>query len=109
MLDGVTGGGIDSEIRGVHSVKGGGGGNGEDTSEGAEGNGDHCECGGTRGGGDGYVLRGKTEETVKKLVEECPMGRLGEVDDVAPVVGFLASDAGEWVNGQIIRVDGGCV
>ncbi|KAL2228301.1 UNVERIFIED_CONTAM: NADPH-dependent aldehyde reductase-like protein, chloroplastic [Sesamum indicum] len=52
---------------------------------------------------------GKTEETVKKLVEECPLGRLGEADDVAPVVGFLASDAGEWVNGQIIRVNGGCV
>ncbi|KAK4432198.1 NADPH-dependent aldehyde reductase-like protein, chloroplastic [Sesamum alatum] len=52
---------------------------------------------------------GMTEQVLKKAVEECPMGRLGETDDVAPVVGFLASDAGEWVNGQIIRVNGGYV
>ncbi|KAI3446388.1 hypothetical protein Pfo_003053 [Paulownia fortunei] len=52
---------------------------------------------------------GKTEEAVKRAVEECPLGRLGETEDVAPVVGFLASDAGEWVNGQIIRVNGGYV
>ncbi|KAA8516256.1 hypothetical protein F0562_016549 [Nyssa sinensis] len=52
---------------------------------------------------------GKTEEQVKKSVDECPLSRLGETKDVAPVVGFLASDAGEWVNGQVIRVNGGYV
>ncbi|CAK9136747.1 unnamed protein product [Ilex paraguariensis] len=52
---------------------------------------------------------GKTEEMVKRLVEACPLGRLGEPEDIAQVVGFLASDAGEWVNGQIIRVNGGFV
>lgn len=52
---------------------------------------------------------GKTEEVIKNVVAECPLGRLGETDDVAPVVGFLASDAGQWVNGQIIRVNGGFV
>lgn len=35
------------------------------------------------------------------------MGRLGETIDVAKVVGFLASDDSEWVNGQVICVDGG--
>ncbi|KAL6502775.1 hypothetical protein OROHE_024202 [Orobanche hederae] len=45
----------------------------------------------------------------EKAVADCPLGRMGNVDDVAPVVGFLASDAGEWVNGQIIRVNGGYV
>ncbi|XP_047967813.1 NADPH-dependent aldehyde reductase-like protein, chloroplastic [Salvia hispanica] len=50
---------------------------------------------------------GKSEEVIEKAVAECPSGRLGETDDVAPVVGFLASDAGQWVNGQIIRVNGG--
>ncbi|XP_047966307.1 NADPH-dependent aldehyde reductase-like protein, chloroplastic [Salvia hispanica] len=50
---------------------------------------------------------GKSEEVIEKAVAECPFGRLGETDDVAPVVGFLASDAGQWVNGQIIRVNGG--
>ncbi|KAJ1398342.1 Tetratricopeptide-like helical domain superfamily [Sesbania bispinosa] len=52
---------------------------------------------------------GRTEEQVKKIIDESPLGRLGETKDVAPLVGFLASDAGEWVNGQIIRVNGGYV
>ncbi|XP_047313527.1 NADPH-dependent aldehyde reductase-like protein, chloroplastic [Impatiens glandulifera] len=50
---------------------------------------------------------GKTEEMVKRLVDECPLNRIGETKDVAPIVGFLASDSGEWINGQIIRVNGG--
>jgi 3-oxoacyl-[acyl-carrier protein] reductase len=52
---------------------------------------------------------GKTEEQVKRVIEECPHNRLGETKDVAPVVGFLATDASEWVNGQVIRVNGGYV
>ncbi|KAH7033795.1 short chain dehydrogenase/ reductase [Linnemannia elongata] len=36
-----------------------------------------------------------------------PEGRLGEVGDVAGVVGFLASDAARWVNGQVLRINGG--
>ncbi|KAK3013292.1 hypothetical protein RJ639_008200 [Escallonia herrerae] len=52
---------------------------------------------------------GKTEETIKSLVDACPLGRLGEANDVAQVVGFLAADSGEWVNGQIIRVNGGFI
>lgn len=52
---------------------------------------------------------GKTEESIKRLADACPLGRLGEPDDVAGVVGFLATDAGEWINGQIIRANGGFV
>ncbi|XP_010276407.1 PREDICTED: short-chain type dehydrogenase/reductase-like [Nelumbo nucifera] len=52
---------------------------------------------------------GKGEEQVRKVIEECPLSRLGETQDVAPLVGFLATDGGEWVNGQIIRVNGGYV
>ncbi|GAV72693.1 adh_short_C2 domain-containing protein [Cephalotus follicularis] len=52
---------------------------------------------------------GRSEEMVQKAIEECPLGRLGETQDVAPVVGFLATDASEWVNGQVIRVNGGYV
>ncbi|XP_030525720.2 NADPH-dependent aldehyde reductase-like protein, chloroplastic [Rhodamnia argentea] len=52
---------------------------------------------------------GRSEEYVKSVVEACPLGRLGKTDDVAPVVGFLASDGGEWVNGQVIPVNGGFV
>lgn len=52
---------------------------------------------------------GKTEEQIQKNIEESPLGRLGETKDIAPVVGFLATDAGEWINGQVIRVNGGYV
>uniref|UniRef100_A0A803Q3Q8 Uncharacterized protein n=1 Tax=Cannabis sativa TaxID=3483 RepID=A0A803Q3Q8_CANSA len=52
---------------------------------------------------------GKSEDDLKKVVDECPMGRLGEVKDVVPVVGFLAGDGSEWVNGQVIRANGGYV
>ncbi len=37
----------------------------------------------------------------------CPLGRVGEVDEVARVVLFLASDAASYVNGQAIAVNGG--
>ncbi|KAL6911626.1 hypothetical protein ACP4OV_000431 [Aristida adscensionis] len=52
---------------------------------------------------------GKTEERVMAAARECPMGRIGEPADVAPVVGFLCTDAAGWVNGQVIRVNGGYV
>ncbi|CAL9764124.1 unnamed protein product [Musa acuminata subsp. burmannicoides] len=52
---------------------------------------------------------GKSEEDVKACVAEIPLGRLGQPEDVAPLVGFLAGDDGEWVNGQIIRANGGNV
>nr|XP_043606071.1 NADPH-dependent aldehyde reductase-like protein, chloroplastic [Erigeron canadensis] len=52
---------------------------------------------------------GKTEEMVNGVINLNPLNRLGQPEDVAPVIGFLASDSGEWINGQIIRVNGGYV
>ncbi|GJN24638.1 hypothetical protein PR202_gb12391 [Eleusine coracana subsp. coracana] len=52
---------------------------------------------------------GKSEERVRMCKEVSPMERLGEVWDIAPVVGFLCTDAAEWVNGQVIRANGGYV
>ncbi|KAL1352470.1 hypothetical protein HN51_016468 [Arachis hypogaea] len=52
---------------------------------------------------------GRTEEQIKASIAVSPLNRLGEPKDVAPLVGFLASDAGEWVNGQVIRVNGGYI
>ncbi|XP_045799126.1 NADPH-dependent aldehyde reductase-like protein, chloroplastic isoform X2 [Trifolium pratense] len=54
-------------------------------------------------------FEGKTEETVKIIAEGNPFGRIGETKDISPIVGFLATDSGEWINGQIIRVNGGFV
>lgn len=52
---------------------------------------------------------GKSEETVRRMMDACPLGRLGEPNDVAQIVGFLVSDGGEWINGQVIRVNGGAI
>ena len=50
---------------------------------------------------------GKTEETKQRMAEMAPLKRLGQPNDIASVVAFLASEAGEWINGQIIRANGG--
>jgi NAD(P)-dependent dehydrogenase (short-subunit alcohol dehydrogenase family) len=47
------------------------------------------------------------EEARKRYVEEVPLKRLGQADDVAAVVGFLATSAAGYVTGQAINVDGG--
>ena len=46
------------------------------------------------------------EAQVKAITESHPLG-LGEVDDVAAVVAFLASPAARWITGQVLAVDGG--
>ncbi len=49
----------------------------------------------------------KNPETERRLVAEIPAGRLGRPEDhIGPVV-FLASDASDFVNGQVLYVDGG--
>lgn len=48
-----------------------------------------------------------SEETVRRLCEDTPMGRIGKPSDVAETVFFLASDGAQFITGQIIGVDGG--
>jgi 3-oxoacyl-[acyl-carrier protein] reductase len=54
-------------------------------------------------------LEGKDEETLSRMANAVPFQRLGEPADIAPVVAFLASASGHWINGQTIRVNGGIV
>lgn len=54
-------------------------------------------------------LDGKDEETVARLAAQPPLERLGTPADIAEVVAFLASPAGHWVNGQVVRANGGIV
>jgi 3-oxoacyl-[acyl-carrier protein] reductase len=51
-------------------------------------------------------LQGRPEVRAE-LVASSPMNRLGTPGDIAAVIGFLASPAGRWVNGQVIYVNGG--
>jgi 3-oxoacyl-[acyl-carrier protein] reductase len=46
-------------------------------------------------------------ETRGYLAQKTALGRLGQPQDVAKVVAFLAGDAAAWVTGQVIGVDGG--
>ncbi|OMI36298.1 SDR family oxidoreductase [Streptomyces sparsogenes] len=54
-------------------------------------------------------LDGKDEETIARMAAQPPLERLGTPDDIARVVAFLASPAGHWVNGQVVRANGGIV
>jgi 3-oxoacyl-[acyl-carrier protein] reductase len=46
-------------------------------------------------------------ERVEAMTSQVPLGRVGTVDDVARVVGFLASDAAAYMTGAVVPVDGG--
>jgi 3-oxoacyl-[acyl-carrier protein] reductase len=50
--------------------------------------------------------QGKTQNVIDSIAKQNPSRRLGEPDDIAPLVAFLASEAGHWINGQNIRADG---
>ena len=53
--------------------------------------------------------KGKSPETIARLASMNPFNRIGEPDDIAPVVVFLATDEAHWINGQIIPLNGGMV
>lgn len=54
-------------------------------------------------------LEGKTPEQIDRLAKSPPLERLGTPEDIARVAAFLISPAGHWVNGQILRANGGMV
>jgi len=48
-----------------------------------------------------------SEEIRERLKQHIPIGRIGEPEDVAALVMFLASEAAAFVTGTIVPVDGG--
>jgi len=58
---------------------------------------------------DTAMTRKLPETVVAEYLKNVPLGRLGQPDDVARVVAFLASDAAAYLTGQVVRVDGGMV
>src|SRR5476649_1388044 len=52
-------------------------------------------------------LDGKTEEQIQTFAKMPPLQRLGQPDDIASVVAFLVGPDSGWVNGQILRANGG--
>ncbi len=47
------------------------------------------------------------EKVLEPIIARTPLGRLAEIQDIANGVLFLSSDEGSFVNGQVLRVDGG--
>lgn len=54
-------------------------------------------------------LHGKSDELIDKMAKMNPMERLGTPEDIANVVSFLAGQEGAWINGQVLRANGGMI
>jgi 3-oxoacyl-[acyl-carrier protein] reductase len=57
--------------------------------------------------GTDLFLKGKTQSQIDELSKIPPLERLGQPEDIANVVSFLAGPDGGWVNGQVLRANGG--
>ena len=56
--------------------------------------------------GTDLFYKGKSDEVLKTIAGFSPINRLGEPEELADVMAFLASNEGRWVSGQILRVNG---
>jgi 3-oxoacyl-[acyl-carrier protein] reductase len=54
-------------------------------------------------------LSGKSEELIQRLAKTNPFERLGTPEDIASVISFLVGPDGGWINGQVLRANGGMV
>lgn len=55
----------------------------------------------------GGIWDHQREEFVRNYEHRCPMKRMGNPDDIAPLCLFLISDGAKYITGQIIAADGG--
>jgi len=53
--------------------------------------------------------KGKSDDLIASIAKMNPFGRLGQPDDIASVVAFLAGPDGGWVSGQTLRANGGVI
>ena len=54
-------------------------------------------------------LKGKSDEAIDRFAKLNPLERLGTPEDIAGAVSFLAGPDGSWINGQVLRANGGMV
>ena len=54
-------------------------------------------------------LDGKPQAAIDQLTKLAPLERLGQPEDIANTVAFLAGPDGGWINGQVLRANGGIV
>jgi 3-oxoacyl-[acyl-carrier protein] reductase len=56
---------------------------------------------------DTDMTRALDEKQIQALRDQIPLARLGTADDIAAAVVFLASDAGGYITGETLNVNGG--
>ncbi|HDS3336119.1 TPA: SDR family oxidoreductase [Yersinia enterocolitica subsp. palearctica] len=54
-------------------------------------------------------LNGKSAELIEKMEKMAPLERLGTPGDIAAAVAFLVGKDGGWINGQVLRANGGLI
>jgi 3-oxoacyl-[acyl-carrier protein] reductase len=54
-------------------------------------------------------LNGKSPELMERMAKMNPLERLGTPEDIASAVAFLVGSDGSWINGQVLRANGGMV
>jgi 3-oxoacyl-[acyl-carrier protein] reductase len=54
-------------------------------------------------------LHGKSQELIDRMAKMNPLERLGTPQDIAAAVSFLAGPDGGWINGQVLRANGGMI
>jgi 3-oxoacyl-[acyl-carrier protein] reductase len=54
-------------------------------------------------------LDGKPQQVIDRLAKLAPLERLGHPADIANAVSFLAGPDGDWINGQVLRANGGII
>jgi len=57
--------------------------------------------------GTALFLNGKSQADIDALAKLAPLERLGQPDDIAGIIAFLAGPDGGWVNAQVLQANGG--
>ncbi len=55
------------------------------------------------------MICGWSQEMREKMLSQIPMGRIGNPEEIAAVILFLAGSASDYITGQVIRVNGGLI
>lgn len=56
---------------------------------------------------DTDMTRALNEKQMETFLAQIPLGRFGQVDEIAAAVGFLASDSGAYITGETLHINGG--
>ena len=55
------------------------------------------------------LFRNANQHDISPIIDRTPLHRLGEPDDIARAISFLVGPDGGWINGQILRANGGII